>query len=1323
MGSPLARLVVCVAVLECATAIAAQTHEIGSPPIRAFSPEVYDGDNQVWSAAVSASGTRWFTQTGSTLVGFDGSRWLHLPTDSEWRSLASDATGRVYCGGAGNVGYIDDTTEQPQVVSLVAHLPAEQRAFHDCITIRDTPAGVLFVCPDRILRWNGTHLSTSRPPRSERCPLRRAVWSDGRLLLWQDDVGLVAWSPQDDRYTELATTDEHRGLTVRALEARTDGTPLAFARDGTVLESRPDGTHAATRLADSIAGLRIQTAATLATGQILLGTLDHGLVMLDPELEILAIYGTEDGLPSDTVFAVRPASRHEVWVCTDAGIGLIDFDSPHRRLGAGHGIDDGPLCMLETEEDLWVGTPYGLLRAEREPRMRRLRFVADPRIDSCWDLLAFEDAILVAGEKVTELRGTASQEIADLDTYTMLLLDDPTRLVIGATSGIWVAPREGDRWGAPTQVPGIGWPVNSLAEARDGSLWAVTRNADVLRFRVGATTDAWTLAGRWKHGSVEPFLLRSGDDPLVLVRDFHPHVLEPERVDEAAWPFRELHPMLRGDVFDVAPRRSGGLWLDIDGELHVTPRLDDVPRRVIGSGSVPDGAWFFHRPGRSDDVVWLTRDDGLIRVDTTLADVHEPAVRATLRAFDAEGSRITAPLSSPGAVTIEATVNAFDAIGPTWYRWRASPLRDAWSSWSTSPTWEIEHLPAGTTTIAVQTQTPLTGRMAPVELVVTAHRRWFVRLPMVLLYAAVLIGGTVTVLRFRQRRLRTRTLELERRVVVRTAELATERERAQRRADWLRGTLERSPIPLVDIDASRLRRMLLTDGSGQARSRLHELSADPSRAADLLDALQIRGVSHAALELFHAADLATLQSGIGRILSGTAFDAFRDLVQDWLDDRTSGNGTVCVHDLRGEERWIWFGFTIPPEHEDWSQILVAMRDETAQRQAELRARTAERLESVGLLASGVAHDFNNLMAAIRGNLAGLDDGDSPTDAPNREACMAAIDHAVRDASELCESLLAYAGRGRITPEPIDLAGMLREQLSVLRVRTPTSVQLRLDVDDALPPAHADTTQIRQVIRNTLTNAIEAIGEGPGTVAIRALERTWTASPRTADGRELPPGRYIEVGIADDGAGISPADMERIFEPFYSTKRPGRGLGLSAVLGILRAHGGAAAIDSTPGVGTRFSLWLPVAEQDSRNSEPPPSDQGSLRTKRILVVDDDPAVLIATTRLLRGLEAEIETAASGIECLERLSNVGAPPIDCIVLDWWMPEPSREELVTRIRAIADVAILVTSGHAHPDSGFGDVDGFLAKPFTRRSITAAMLAACERHRRVSHSADRQD
>ena len=396
---------------------------------------------------------------------------------------------------------------------------------------------------------------------------------------------------------------------------------------------------------------------------------------------------------------------------------------------------------------------------------------------------------------------------------------------------------------------------------------------------------------------------------------------------------------------------------------------------------------------------------------------------------------------------------------------------------------------------------------------------------------------------------------------------------------------------------------------------------------------------------------------------------------------------------------------------------IAMdRVEEQHRSLERQLLHVQKLESLGVLAGGIAHDFNNLLVSVLGN-AGLALAELEPSSPIRSRLMD-IELAAQRAAELTRQMLAYAGRGRVLVQQVNLSDLVVELVTLLRTVVARTADIDVRLTDNLPDVEADASQLRQVVMNLVTNAADAIGSAPGRIEITTGRMVATREylAYSCVGQEPAPGEYVFAEIADTGCGMDEKTLARIFDPFFTTKATGRGLGLAAVLGIVRSHKGAIAVESTRGVGSRFRLLIPPVAAGSSSSEAagsPQKVQAAIGT--ILVVDDDDGVRTVATLSLERAGFRVVSARDGEECLALMRNSGAE-VDGVLLDMTMPKMSGAQtcrLIAQMRP--ELPIVLTSGYTEPDADgrfdIRDVAGFLQKPFTPSNLVQMVQDALRR------------
>ena len=388
------------------------------------------------------------------------------------------------------------------------------------------------------------------------------------------------------------------------------------------------------------------------------------------------------------------------------------------------------------------------------------------------------------------------------------------------------------------------------------------------------------------------------------------------------------------------------------------------------------------------------------------------------------------------------------------------------------------------------------------------------------------------------------------------------------------------------------------------------------------------------------------------------------------------------------------------------------RDITERKQAEEQRRILERrmqetqkLESLGVLAGGIAHDFNNLLVGVLSNaeLALAAAADSSAQAGLFER-LSDIRAAARHAAELTNQMLAYSGRGHFDVRPISLNEVVGEMGHLLGASISKKARVQYGLADDLPAVRADVPQMRQVIMNLITNASDALEDRIGTIQLR------TGSEQVGDHLEhlygpvsLPPGRYAFLEVSDDGSGMSEAIQARLFEPFFTTKFTGRGLGLSAVQGIVRGHGGGIVLRTAPGAGTSVRVLLPCTDQPAAALTQPDPDTASDWTERglVLLVDDDPGVRGVNEMLLRAIGFDVIAVATGRDAIREFERC-ADEVRAVVLDVTMPDLNGDQVLKALRQRRpDIRVLLCSGYSPEDMcerfSQSDMASFLQKPYT--------------------------
>ncbi|MEO0477844.1 MAG: response regulator [Planctomycetota bacterium] len=382
---------------------------------------------------------------------------------------------------------------------------------------------------------------------------------------------------------------------------------------------------------------------------------------------------------------------------------------------------------------------------------------------------------------------------------------------------------------------------------------------------------------------------------------------------------------------------------------------------------------------------------------------------------------------------------------------------------------------------------------------------------------------------------------------------------------------------------------------------------------------------------------------------------------------------------------------------------LVSRDVTEQRERERLEQQllrAQKAESLGVLASGIAHDFNNLLTSMLANLSLVDD--DPDHPESSEAIHDAIE-ATRRAASLTKQLLDYTGKVRNQLVPTSVNELVESTCSMMQSTIRGQATVCFDLSEQTPYARVDSDQIGRVVMNLLMNACESSRDQRNIITVRTgtLAHQGGSLEKSHPDAPLGQGAYTWIEVADNGSGMSEETIRRVFDPFYTTKKTGRGLGLAASLGIVKAHRGRMLVESTRDLGTTIRVVLPACEPAILTPQKPPS--ASLDVRRVLLIDDDDSVRTAVRRTLTSLDLECVDAADGPAGLELLHENG--PFDLVLLDLTMAKMDGSEVLRRIRAQSDVQIVLISGYSRYGAQalleHGGADEFLQKPVSREDL----------------------
>ncbi len=451
------------------------------------------------------------------------------------------------------------------------------------------------------------------------------------------------------------------------------------------------------------------------------------------------------------------------------------------------------------------------------------------------------------------------------------------------------------------------------------------------------------------------------------------------------------------------------------------------------------------------------------------------------------------------------------------------------------------------------------------------------------------------------------------------------------------------------------------------------------------------------MEIIHPDDRRMIAESMGRKLAGEHLEPYETRI-------TAKDGRPLVLELNST--------VLKDDDGRLVGIQGIARDVTQRREVEQALRQAQKLESLGLLAGGIAHDFNNLLTGMLAQ-ASLALGKLPLDSDSRDHLQKVMKAAER-ASDLTHQLLAYAGKGQFQVDVLDLNQVINSYLGLLETAVSKQIHLQFDLSDHLPGIEADRGQIQQLAMNLVINAAEAFAGDDDRITIRTFSQELAEDDNQSfwGGDTLPPGEYVCLEVADNGVGMDKATMSRIFDPFFSTKADGRGLGLSATLGIIRAHQGGLQLESQPGQGTRFVLYFPASPFSPIADEPAVTAVQPQTGGLVLVIDDEESVREAVADILDMAGLQVIAAENGRVGLD-IYSVRQAEIDLVLLDMQMPVMNGAETFRALAAVnPKVKVLLSSGYTENEvtGQFAGLPlaGFLQKPYNFDTLVTTVQSA---------------
>jgi signal transduction histidine kinase/CheY-like chemotaxis protein len=460
---------------------------------------------------------------------------------------------------------------------------------------------------------------------------------------------------------------------------------------------------------------------------------------------------------------------------------------------------------------------------------------------------------------------------------------------------------------------------------------------------------------------------------------------------------------------------------------------------------------------------------------------------------------------------------------------------------------------------------------------------------------------------------------------------------------------------------------------------------------------------NSAIDCIHPDDRATTNRAVERAIAGVDGGAYHtEFRVVWPD--------TSVHWVSSHGRVYFEG---EGETRKAARFVGVNLDITQRKRAEENLRQSQKLESIGLLAGGIAHDFNNLLVGVVGN-ASLAEDMLPPGSP-LAGILKGIVRSGEQAAHLTRQMLAYAGKGQFVLEEVDLTALVRETTVLLQSSVSKKIAWHFDLASAIPAVEADPSQMQQVFMNLALNAAEAIGDEAGVVSVETGEQEVFATEVRDElqGWPIEPGLHVFLQVRDTGCGMNAEAINRIYDPFFTTKFQGRGLGLAAVAGIVRSQKGAIRLVTTAGSGSSFRVLFPAVRTPSAKVLRPQRRKEDLAGQgAILLVDDEEVVRDLGKRSLERQGHQVLVAADGPAAIEAVKSQGNR-IQLVILDSGLPGMSGAETLMHLRELGpELDALISSGYSESEAlrpfGGARISGFIQKPYLAQDLARAVKSA---------------
>lgn len=476
---------------------------------------------------------------------------------------------------------------------------------------------------------------------------------------------------------------------------------------------------------------------------------------------------------------------------------------------------------------------------------------------------------------------------------------------------------------------------------------------------------------------------------------------------------------------------------------------------------------------------------------------------------------------------------------------------------------------------------------------------------------------------------------------------------------------------------------------------------NPEKVSELIKKIKVLDVNQETVRLYKANSKEELLGSLEKVFAPESFPVLIDQLMSMARGRRYFESEMNARTLKGDLITVLLSVTMPAEKERYKKIIVTIIDITERKRLESEFIQSQKLESIGLLAGGIAHDFNNVLTSVMGNISLLKSEINISD--DSFIILDEAEKAVLRAKSLSKQLLTFSKGGAPVKTTLFLTDLLEKATSF--ALSGSKIRYSFSIPKDLWQAEADEGQINQVINNLIINAVQAMPEG-GEIIVKAENILLAEDNEFAVGA----GKYVKVTISDQGIGIAQKDITSIFDPYFSTKPDGSGLGLTAVYSIIKAHAGHVSVKSELGTGTSFCFYLPaISRQRAVVQEKEGKEPYLGFNKKVLLLDDDEMVLRVAGRMLEKFGFNVDFAADGIQAIKKYREAmeGNDPFDLAIMDLTIPGKmgGREALAEICKIDPAVKAIVSSGYSndpvmstYQEYGF---KGVIAKPYTLKEL----------------------